>query len=302
MARNAESGYSTSCTPALASSSTVNSGVLPNSVMLASTGTFTARGELAVLVELVERLGEDHVGAGLDVALRALDRGLLALDGVRVGARHDHEVVVGAAVHRGLDAVHHLGRADQRLARAVAAALGLHLVLEVAARGTGADQVGDGARDVESRAPAGVGVDEQRQVARRGDAAHVLADVVQRGDAEVGQAERSVGDAGAREVDRAEAGALGEQRAERIDGADDLQRSLVGQGGAKPGACGGQSGHGQLFSQCNSGLWIIAQKTAGGPPPLVGASAGRSQHARLAQLVDDVARRLLGRGPTGVDA
>ena len=67
----------------------MKSGVLPNSVMLASTGTRDRLGELAVLVERRERLGEDHVGAGLDVTLRALDRGLLALDGVRVGARHD---------------------------------------------------------------------------------------------------------------------------------------------------------------------------------------------------------------------
>ncbi len=42
MARNADSGYRTIATPAEASSSRVNSGVWPNSVMLASTGTFTA--------------------------------------------------------------------------------------------------------------------------------------------------------------------------------------------------------------------------------------------------------------------
>ena len=42
IARNADSGYSTSRTPASRSSSTVNSGVLPNSVMFASTGTLHA--------------------------------------------------------------------------------------------------------------------------------------------------------------------------------------------------------------------------------------------------------------------
>ncbi|CFP71242.1 Uncharacterised protein [Bordetella pertussis] len=42
MARNADSGYSTMPTPTLLSSSTENSGVLPNSVMLASAGTLTA--------------------------------------------------------------------------------------------------------------------------------------------------------------------------------------------------------------------------------------------------------------------
>ena len=41
-ARNADSGNSWMATPAEASSSRLNSGVAPNSVMLASTGTFTA--------------------------------------------------------------------------------------------------------------------------------------------------------------------------------------------------------------------------------------------------------------------
>ena len=41
-ARNALNGYSTSLTPTEASCSVVNRGVAPNSVMFASTGTFTA--------------------------------------------------------------------------------------------------------------------------------------------------------------------------------------------------------------------------------------------------------------------
>ena len=252
----------------------MKSGVLPNSVMLASTGTFTALGELAVLVELGERLGEDHVGAGLDVTLRALDRGLLALDGVRVGARHDHELSVGAAVHRGLDAIDHLVGGDERLAGTVAAALRLHLVLEMAAGRAGADQVRNGAGDVEGRAPAGVGVHQQRQVAGRGDAPDVLADVVQAGDAEVRQAERRVRDAGAGKVQGAEAGPLGEQRAEGVDGADDLQRSLVGEGGPEPGASGGRCGHGRSIWQCKNGLGMIAQ-TDPRDPPVRGGGPGR---------------------------
>ena len=244
----------------------MKSGVLPNSVMLASTGTFTALGELAVLVERGERLGEDHVGAGFDVTLRALDRGLLALDGVRVGARHDHELRVGAAIHRGLDAVDHLVGGDQCLAGAVAAALRLHLVLEVAAGRARADQVRNGARDVEGRAPAGVGIDQQRQVAGRGDAADVLADVVQAGDAEVRQAERGVRDARAGEVEGAEAGALGEQRAEGIDGADDLQRSLVGEGGSEPGACGGGAASWAVHLAVQEWTWNDSADRSSRPP------------------------------------
>ena len=122
--------------------------------MFASTGTRTARGELAVLVERRERLGEDHVGAGLDVALRALDRRLLAFDRVRVGARHDDELAVGAAVDGGLDAVDHLVGGDELLARPVAAALGLHLVFDVACpRRRTRIRSRDGARDVERARP-----------------------------------------------------------------------------------------------------------------------------------------------------
>ena len=44
-------------------------------------------------------------------------------------------------IHRGLDAVAHLLRRHQFLAGTVAAALGLHLVLDVHAGGAGADQL-----------------------------------------------------------------------------------------------------------------------------------------------------------------
>ena len=66
--------------------------------------------------------------------MRALDRGLQAFDRVRIGARHDHELVVGAAIDRGLDPVDHLVGRDECLARTMAAALGLHLVFDVARR------------------------------------------------------------------------------------------------------------------------------------------------------------------------
>ena len=54
------------------------------------------------------------------------------------------------------------------------------------------------ARDVERAAPAGVGVDQQRQRRTLGDAADVDEHVVQGADAEVRQPERIRGDAAAR--------------------------------------------------------------------------------------------------------
>ena len=115
----------------------------------------------------------------------------------------------------------------------MAAALGLDLVFDVAAGGSGLDEGADGAGEVEGAAEAGVGVDEEGEGADVGDAADVGEDVVDGGDAEVGDAEGAGGDASAGEVDGAVAGALGHARVVGVDGAEDLQRVLGGDGGAK---------------------------------------------------------------------
>ena len=135
--------------------------------MLASTGTLDGRVNWRYSSSVVSASAKIMSGAGFDVALRALDRGVWPFDRVRVGARHDHERIVGAAVDGGLDAIDHLVGADQRLAGTMTAALGLHLVLEVQAGGAGADQLARRARDVESGAPAGVGVERGAGVRAR---------------------------------------------------------------------------------------------------------------------------------------
>jgi hypothetical protein len=106
----------------------------------------------------------------------------------------------------------------------------------VHAAGSGADQLGSRTRDVESRAPPGVGVDEQRQLGRACDAAHVFADVVETGDAEVGKSEGGVRNAGTRQVQSAKPGTLRQQSAVRVDCTDDLQGSLFCHGCPQPGA------------------------------------------------------------------
>ena len=83
------------------------------------------------------------------------------------------------------------------LAGAMAAALGLHLVFDVQAGGAGLDERAHGARDVERAAPARVGVHQQRQGARLGNAPDVDEHVVHGADAEIGQAERIRGHAAA---------------------------------------------------------------------------------------------------------
>ncbi len=116
------------------------------------------------------------------------------------------------------------------------AALGLDLVFEVHAAGAGTAHLAGRAGNVESRAPTGVGIDEQRQFGRTGDAAHVFADVVETGDAEIGKAEGGIRDAGARQVQSAKPGTLRQQSAVRVDCADDLQGSLFCHGCPQPGA------------------------------------------------------------------
>src|SRR5690606_8468491 len=160
-----------------------------------------------------------------------------------VGAGNQEEVRIGLRVGGGLHPVHHLALRHDLLAGPVPAALGSHLVLDMAGGGPGLDQRLDGALDVErAGAKAGIDVHQQRQVTHVGDAAGVDEHILERVDAQVRHAQRAGRDAAAREVDRTEAGALGQQGVVGVDGADHLQRGLFGEGGAETRA-GGGTGH-----------------------------------------------------------
>jgi hypothetical protein len=127
------------------------------------------------------------------------------------------------------------------------AALGADLVFDMHGGGAELDQRLDGARDVEGRgAEAGVDIDQQRQVAHVGDAAHVGQHVIQIGDAQVRQANRHTATG---QVDRLEAGALGQQGVVGVDGADHLQRGFFLDGFAERGACGVET-HVVTFRYC----------------------------------------------------
>ncbi len=194
---------------------------------------FHRAGEFGVLLQRGHRLGEDHVGSGFDAGLRACDGRLHAFHRERIGARHDHEARVAARIHRRLDAIHHLALADDGLVGAMPAALLHHLVFDVETGRTGLRDLARGARDVEGAAPAGVDVHQQRQVARGGDAARVLAYVMQGRDAEIGYAERRSGHAAAGKIQRLVPALLREDRAIGGDRADDLQGMMVFDGAAQ---------------------------------------------------------------------
>ena len=182
----------------------------------------------AVLFQLAHGLGKDHVGAGLDAGHCALDRRLLSFDGQRVGARHDDEIVAGARIHRHLDPIDHFLFRDNRLARPMAAALGLDLILDVHPGRTGLFQRADGALDIERPAEPGIAVHQQRQAARFRDPAHVDQHVFQRADAEIGQTQGVGGQSAAGKIDGLVADLFGHAGGKRVDGTDDLQRSLLG--------------------------------------------------------------------------
>jgi hypothetical protein len=131
-------------TSALRSSSRVKRGVEPNSVMLARMGTLS----------LAKARYFDAGGS-------AVEGGVEAFGGESVGAGHDDEGGVGAGVYGGLDAVDHLFSGDNLLVGAMAAALGLDLVFDVAAGGSGLDEGAYGAREIEGATETGVDVDEE---------------------------------------------------------------------------------------------------------------------------------------------
>jgi hypothetical protein len=133
-----------------------------------------ALGDGADLLHRLAHLEEQHVGAGLEVGLAALERVLQAVHHDRVAARDDHEIGVVPGVERGLDLARHLLRGDQALADHVAAALGPHLVLDMDAGHPGALELAHRARGVEGVAVAVVGVDDHRDAHRLGDVARVL--------------------------------------------------------------------------------------------------------------------------------
>src|SRR5690606_38945122 len=126
---------------------------------------------------------------------------------------------------------------DDFLARAVAAALGADLVLDVAAGGAELGEALDGAGNIEGGRPeAGVDVDDQRHITDVGDAAHVDQHVVQGVDAQVGQAQRAGSHTAPGKIDGPVTGTLGQQGVVGVDGADDLQGLLFLECLAKTGA------------------------------------------------------------------
>ena len=145
-------------------------------------------GEGAEHLGVVQRLGEDRVGARLDIALGARHGAVDALARRPIGAGDDEQMParLGGGRHLG----RHVVRVGELLVVQVAALLGQDLVLDVDRAGAGILEGAHHVHDVQRLAVAGVAVDQHRQARRARDLADEEADLVDRDDAEVGQAHR----------------------------------------------------------------------------------------------------------------
>ena len=204
--------------------------------MLATCGTGSRLRDAGEFLQADGRLDEGGVGAGLDESVGALNRPVEAVHRPRVGARNDLEIVVVAAVHRGLDLLDHLAERHHVLALEVAALLGEDLILDLDAGGARALERPHGPPHVEGVAEAGVGIGQDRHRDGIADRRHVVCDLAQGHEADVGHAERHVRDAGAGDIDRLVAEILDHPGEQGVRSAGQNRAALLAQQGLQP--CG----------------------------------------------------------------
>ena len=207
-----------------------------------------ARGEGAEHLGGGQRLGEDRIGAGLEIQLRARNGAVHALAGGGVGAGDDEQMPPGAAC--GGDLGRHVVRIGQLLVVQVAAFLRQQLVLDMHRGGAGILEAAHHVHHVERLAVAGVAVHQQRQAGRAGDLADEEAHLVHRDHAEVGDTHRC-GHRRARQIERLEPRGLGLQRRHAVmrarhtqDAGSREQRPETFAGGTVRQVGGNQIGHG----------------------------------------------------------
>ncbi len=139
----------------------------------------------------VEALGEEHVGAGVDVGLATGDRTFKAFNTRCIGPGADDKGAAGLLVARlggDGDLFLEVVDGDEGLAVEVATALGEDLVLKVASRGAGSAVFPDDARDHFALAEAGVGVGDEGEPGAVCDVADEAAEVVDVAESDIGDA------------------------------------------------------------------------------------------------------------------
>src|SRR5271165_143686 len=183
-------------------------------------------GKGSVIFQGIQRLSENHVRADLDVRRSPVDPCLHPFRSNRVGASHHHKLIVRARIHRSLDSIHHFSRGNERLVRAVPASLGLLLIFQVTACGSGAGQIADGPGNIERTPPACVRISKERYLSSSSDPTHIFTNIVQSRDPEVRQSKRSVCGSRSGKIEPFKSCALGQSRAIGVDRTRYLKRDL----------------------------------------------------------------------------
>jgi len=183
-----------------------------------------ATGDIGDLLHGRGRFDEGDVGTGLPIGGGALKGGGVAFGRNGVGARDDQKIALAAGVDGGFDLLHHLGGRDHVFAREMAAAPGKDLVLDLQGIGARALEQANGAHHVHGIAEAGVGIDHERAREYLADRRHVRCELAHRYQADVGDAEKRVGDAGAGDIGGRKALIGDDARRQRIGDARQQQR------------------------------------------------------------------------------
>ena len=212
-----------------------------------------------------QRFDEQRVHTAGQVGFGALQRGVQALQRQCIGTRQDQRLVAVARVERGVQLAAHLGRADHGLAVQVPAAFGKVLVFELHHRRAGALEAAHRALHVERVAETRVAIHDYGRMHAFCDTRQRVLYFAERGQAHVRAPEPRVGDRCARQVQRFEAGLLGNQRRERVVDAWRQQGLGLLQALFQRGA-----GHGRLSGAVNGqdANCVSAVPAATQPPPM----------------------------------
>ena len=171
----------------------------------------------AQFIHGLRRLDKPDIGAGLEIGVDPVDRGIEALDRARIRAGDDHHQGIPPGIDGGLDLADHLSPRDHLLAVVMPAFLGADLVFEVEGGDPGLFIFAHRADHVERVAIAGIGVGDDRDLDRldgAADEAHILA---KRQEPHIGIAVRPR-IAAARQIDRPKPGLFDEPRRQSIVG------------------------------------------------------------------------------------
>ena len=172
-------------------------------------------------------LDEKHIRTSLRILPRPVDRCCKALDGNGIGARDNQRLRAAPAVDSRLELADHLRRGNQALFGKVPAALGIALVLDLQGIGPCPLEGTHRALHVQGVAIAVVRIDDQRRRHPVADQANGFSDLGHRYQPDVRPAKTGIGDGGARQVDRLEAGIRRQQRGQRIIDAGCEQQCLL---------------------------------------------------------------------------